>query len=366
MRSVTAVVLPSLNEESNLKATSESLGFCEAQSSQQSTNLLFIIDNGSTDGTLEVAREIQHRSGRNSVFIAQEPERGYVPPRHTGNMLVKAFAEQKGLDLSDVLVLQADADTIYAEGYVDRMSSASTSSGQGYLLEGYAEFPQSFRTLFPEYVNLCAGTDDRVLTAVGAGHDILVCTDAVSGYLLSDYFAWGGHLREYRKGGDEIHAETMRLYMRALAHGARKVYVGEALAYPSERKVLSRAVEEFATGGFPREISWKTRWEQQHRELSLADFRMQADNATIMEAIDSRERHLVALFGVLPIHVARTIGESIHHSSSETLVDIATSLPKHETELLRRHPGAFLEDVLDLVDDHSSALTSFLKSGARR
>src|SRR4051794_26936693 len=94
---VVAVVLPSFNEEAALRNTCKSLGFLKlAMDPLASRTFLFIVDNGSTDGTLEVAREIQHDAYSGVIFIGQEKERGYVPPRHTGNTLVKAFAERNG------------------------------------------------------------------------------------------------------------------------------------------------------------------------------------------------------------------------------------------------------------------------------
>jgi glycosyltransferase involved in cell wall biosynthesis len=358
---VVAVVLPSLNEEVALRNTCKSLGFLKPPIHSVSRTFLFIVDNGSTDGTVEVARKIQHEAHSSAVFIGQEKERGYVPPRHTGNTLVKAFAEHNGLDLSEVLVLQADADTAYGEGYIERMRSASQSFGPNLLLEGLAEFPQIFRDSFAEYVKLSSEIDSRVLAVLKMPETSnVVCTDAVCGYRLSDYFAWGSHLREYRNDGSEIHAETTRLYMRALARGARKIYV-EALAYPSERKIISRPVEELATAGFPRESSWKASWERQfHNSISLDDFHAHLKHPTILHAIHLRERHLIALFGILPLHVARAIGKTLPIPAKKALSDIATSLPKHDRETLYKHPGVLLTEVLNLVDRHGPALSDLL------
>lgn len=363
MEPVVAVVLPSLNEETTLLETCKSLGFYKSATGQQAPGtLLFIIDNGSSDRTLEVAREVQINSTRGSVFVGQEKERGYVPPRHTGNSMAKVFAEHSSIDPSDILILQADADTIYREGYVEWMRRASQAYGSNFLLEGLAEFSQKFCYTFPRYVQLSAEIDTRVFSLLQLPEtSTLVCTDAVCGYRLSDYFAWGGHLREYRDQKNEIHAETTRLYMRALAHGARKIYVNEALAHPDERKIISRPIEEFATAGFPREASWRALWQgQYHNSISIEDFGTHLDHPIVLHAINVRERHLAALFGLLPVHVARALGESLDLPAKTALGHIAASLPKHDKEALARYPGAFLIDVLNVVDHHENVLSDFL------
>jgi glycosyltransferase involved in cell wall biosynthesis len=362
-RLIVAIVLPSLNEEAVLQDTCRSLGFCKSATSQSVRDaFLFIVDNGSADKTLEVAQKIRRDSPRGLVFVGKEKERGYVPPRHTGNTIVMAFAKKNGIDPSDVLILQADADTSYEEGYIERMRRTSQSLGTNILLEGLAEFSQEFRNSFPDYIRLSVQIDTRVLALLKLSEEVnLMCTDAVCGYRLSDYLSWGGHLREYCNEGDEIHAETTRLFMRALALGARKVYVREAVAHPAERKIVENPVKELATAGFPREASWGASWERQHHNsVELDDFHKNLNHPLVLHALRLRERHLIALFGLLPLHVYRTLGRDLALSHKPSLNDIAALLPNRHKNTLYNRPGTFLSDVLDIVDRRGILLSNFL------
>lgn len=352
-----AIVLPCLDEESTLVETCRSLGFASEGVDQDSSVHLIIVDNGSTDRTLEVAEFIAAHSSPGSVCVAQESERGYVPPRHTGSQRAGQLAEAAGW--SDILIVQADADTAYAAGYVESLRAVAAAAGSNALLEGTAEFPAGFGTEFFSYVSLCARMDERVLSrlVVPPSSD-LICTDMVCAFRLSDYVAWGGHLREYTRKGDEIHAETTRLYMRSLARGSRKVIVRDALAYPSARKAVQRPWEEFATAGFPREASWREAWRARHpdkagvEDLPLAGL----DEAELEHVTRVRERHLIALFGVLPLHVFRALGRDPTSGYDARLRRITDELPTRDGEALYRSPGVFIEDVLDLVDDPRSPL----------
>ncbi len=353
-----AIVLPCLDEEATLLETCRSLGFSADGAGQDRGVHLFIVDNGSTDGTLEIAESIAAHSELDSVHVVQESERGYVPPRHTGTQRAGQLAEAAGW--SDILIVQADADTTYTEGYVERLRAAAAETGSNTLLEGTAEFPTEFGTEFFSYVSLCAQVDERVLSRLGLPlSSDLICTDMVCAYKLSDYVAWGGHLREYTRKGDEIHAETTRLYMRSLARGSHKVVVRDALAYPSARKAVQRPWEEFATAGFPREASWREAWRARHpggagaEDLPLTGL----DGAELEQATRVRERHLVVLFGVLPLHVFRSLGRDPAPECDARLRKVAAELPVRDAEALYRSPGVFIEDVLDLVDAPRSLLS---------
>lgn len=352
-----AVVLPCLNEEESLLSTCRTLGFGTSGVGQAAQAVLVIVDNGSTDNTVSVAREIQDASPPGTVFVTHEEERGYVPPRHRGNGLARSFAEAHGIHSGQVLVLQADADTLYQQDYIEQMRLAAQAAGANTLLEARAEFPPGFQNSFPEYVALLAKTDDRFFRTINFGAaDDLVCTDAVSGYRLSDYLTWGGHIREYREDGEEIHAETTRLRIRSVAHGAKKVLVEDAVALPSERKMLLRPAEEFATAGFPRESGWRAAWRRKYTGPDTAEaFGTARDNPEVLEVIRLRERHLAALFGLLPLHAARALGAP-PATADPRLLEITASLPARDANTLLHRPGQLLADVLDVVDHRGAAL----------
>ncbi|HEX2095150.1 MAG TPA: glycosyltransferase [Longimicrobiaceae bacterium] len=346
-----AIVLPCLDEESTLLETCRSLGFPADGVGQDSDIHLIIVDNGSTDRTLEIAEFIAAHSAPGSVHVVQESERGYVPPRHTGTQRAGDLVEAAGW--SDILIVQADADTTYTEGYVQKMRAAAAAARSNALLEGTAEFPAGFGAEFLNYISLCAQVDECVLSRLGVPPSSdLICTDTVCAYRLSDYVAWGGHLREYTRKGDEIHAETTRLYLRSLTLGSHKVIVRDALAYPSARKVVRRPGEEFATAGFPREASWREAWRARHPDrVGLEDLPLAGlHGAELEHATHVRERHLVALFGVLPLHVFRVLGRDPAPGCDARLRTVAAELPARDMESLYRRPGVFIEDVLALVD----------------
>jgi glycosyltransferase involved in cell wall biosynthesis len=117
-----AVVVPCLNEEQNVVATCRSLGFGVGG---YHNGALILVDNGSTDHTLEVARNIQASARAESVHVVEEQDRGFVPARARGVQVVCEVATARGLTNTSVLIIQADADTLYDSHYVELMIEAA-------------------------------------------------------------------------------------------------------------------------------------------------------------------------------------------------------------------------------------------------
>ena len=270
----------------------------------------------------------------------------------------------------DVLILQADADTYYHEGYITAMRSAAQISGPNVLVEACASYSPDFEAAYPQYTELCKNVDqiaDVLIDIVGS--DVIV-DDKVSGYQLNDYFVWGGHQREYTPKGDEIHSETARLYMRAKAKVAQRFRVDSAIAYPSLRKVLQEPALHFASAGFPREASWNEKWRQDYKgPATIDDFCSNITHPEVQRAIQVREQHLVAIFGVLPLHVDYTFAQYISSEGAELAAAILPLLPKRTTDDLQLRPGTLISDVFELIDSNGAELLSECRrilSGNRR
>ena len=245
------VVIPCLNEEVSLEKTCESLGFCHGPHGLGDDALLVLVDNGSTDRTVAVMERIQDRSLAGQVHILHESERGYVPPRHRGVLFARDAARARRVGEERVLIVQADADTAYGPLYVDTHTATAAGLGLGVLLEGLRESPPDFARAHPGFMVLCRRTDAVIAAAFVAPEIDVIVDDKACAFALADYFAWGGLSREYTSAGEEVYAETSRLYMRGRLRGARRVAVPEAIAYPSRRKLYGDPVGYFATAGFP-------------------------------------------------------------------------------------------------------------------
>jgi len=344
------IVIPCLDEEAGLGATCASLGFMPGRPAPAATDLV-LVDNGSIDGTPAVMASIRHRFPDN-VFVVREPERGYVPPRHRGVLAAQEIAERHRIEASDVLVLQADADTIYGQDYVTAMHDAAICSGV--LVEGVAQTDLAFAAANPGYFRLARYADSAVEAFFANETDEVVIDDKVAAYRLTDYFAWGGHRREYDRHGDEIHAETSRLFLRAKMHGARRVRAGSAVAVPSRRKLEIDPLLYFATQGFPREAQWRARWREQcGSPLALRDFDDPAAPETLKRAISLRRAHGLIFFAVMPEHVARLCDQPgvpmIRPPAFQALMSLVSAI---STDDLRAAPGRLFEICFALLESH--------------
>jgi hypothetical protein len=353
-----AIIIPCLNEERTLADACTSLGFGAGNNSSGSNALLFLVDNGSTDSTISVAERIKSASQENMVQIGYESERGFVPPRHRGNLMAESLARSMNWGVEDVLILQADADTHYAPGYVASMRSAAEGYGPNVMIEACVTYPPAFKAEYPKYIEICDEVDGAFvrLFARDLADDYLV-DDKVSGYRLGDYLNWGGHRREYTEGGEEIHAETARLYMRARSLGARRVRVDEAVAFHSPRKVIEDPPLHLATAGFPREASWNVRWRRNYRgPRDLPSLCAQPQHPDVLKAVRMREEHLLALLGALPVHVDRVLDQVSSLETAEFADAVLPWLPRRTTNDLLARPGIFLADVFELMERHGDTL----------
>lgn len=342
-----AVVIPYLNEAELLRKTCASLGFGLHMEPPDSSSLI-LVDNGSTDSSPIIAREIQSRSPNSSVVLAYEAKRGYVPPRHCGTMIAQEIAESRDLSENNVLILQADADTCYSTGYIDNMRTASDAAGGGFLLEACTAYPDDFCEKNSNYLNLCQEADLEFENLLVNHPDEVILDDKAVGYRLADYFAWEGHKREYLPNGDEIFSETTRLYLRAKTFGGRCIPVEQAWATHSVRKILATPALDLATAGFPRNREWVNLW--LHRcgpVLSMDQLFSRPYAAIVREALAWRRYHLLALFGVLPLHVARTLGTNCAFEREPWSSEL--SLPSRGLGTLRSNPGVFIEDALTVA-----------------
>lgn len=354
------LVMPCLNEADNLKKTCLSLGFGSDSEHPPEQSTLVIIDNGSTDSTAEVAEEIRRKSKPDTVHLVQEPEQGFVPARHAGNLFAQGLAKSSGWNNEEVLVLQVDADCQYLPGYVDAMREAAESQPTNVMIEACIGYPQDFQKLHSEYVRICNQTDVEFekLFPRSLSHDD-VAVDAVCGYRLADYFKWGGHRREFNSAGEEIYAETTRMFMRARTYGAQRQRVEGGMALHSARKAFTDPALHIASGGFPREESWSRKWHETYSgPLSIQELCAQSNHPEVQKAIRVREQHLLALFGVLPLHVDKALGQASDRSAEtgDITAHILPLLPTRTREDLVVRPGALISDVFDLISAHGPQL----------
>lgn len=327
-----AVVMPCLNEESTLEATCQSLGF-GAGGTPDTNTILILVDNGSTDGTIGVIRRIISKAPAGSVQAFEEFERGYVPPRRRGVGAALEIARSRGFTNENTLIVQTDADTIYAPGYVHQLADAAATHGNGVLVEGVRHSPANFVRTHSAFLKLCRDVDEEIASAfVDMGTDVVV-DDKSCAYRLSDYFAWGGLTREYTTNGDEVHAESTRLYIRGRLHGARRSLVQDAIAYPSRRKVYANPVLYFATAGFPREHSWCERWNATYTGPNdLTIFEQSEARSLLSRVVEIRQAHCMALFSTIP----RIVDDlQAHHSTPTGLT----------REVVEANTAALFEDV---------------------
>ncbi len=342
----TFIVVPCLNEQEHLAVTCSSLGFCHGSSSPAR---LVLVDNDSTDATPRVMVQIRDSMGLGEVILVHEPVRGYVPARRAGVREVAEVARQEHLHPDDVLVLQADADTLYLPGYIDAMRGA-LSGRHGEFLEGAAVTGRHFSSQFREFDELCRSVDSAMEPWLAEDDAQIVVDDKVCGFLLSDYYDWGGHKREVDNFGQEIHAETTRLFMRAKQRGSvRRVKVDAARAVPSRRKLYIQAPAYFASAGFPRDAEWVRLWTQ-YPETSREFLASPYTWTSVERAIKSRRRHQLAFFALLP---------AIYQTNAEIPPYLAALAFK-----VRRdagcEPGRMLGLLLSLADEEDGVLDGIM------
>lgn len=348
---LTFIVMPCLNEESYVARAVESL--LASEGSDRPAAHLVAVDNGSTDGTHGILNELGRRySGQLSIMV--EHRRGYVPPRRAGVCFAADFAEASGIDPREVLILQADADTIYRGGYVAAMEAAAEEAGEGTFLEGATRRPIDFTHEHPDYVSAERVVDEVLEGLEALDEDDVVLDDKVCGYRLSDYLRWGGLFEEINSVGDQIHAETTRMFIRArLLTGARKVRVNPAGAAPSRRKVFEDPRYHFATMGFPRESSWAARKRSAWSAIGVDEFACSVLAGRESEAVFLRQAHLLALFRFLPSALIALGAHGGFAILKERDVQAMLSNLSHWTaEEVAARPGLLVMDILGLIDRH--------------
>lgn len=361
---LTTAVIPCLNEVESLPLTCASLGFAPDQNPPADT-MLVLVDNGSEDGTREFAEFLRTSVPEGSVLVAFEPERGYVPPRARGNEVAAAAAALRGVPAEGLLVAQADADTLYSEGYLEALRDCSDTAGPGVIVDACMAWPPAFQALHEAFLQRFDVVDAEFAPWLMDHPDDVIVDDKACAYRHSDYLLWGGHLREWNSGGEEIHAETTRLYIRGRNVGARRQLCGAATAIHSPRRLVAEPSLFTATAGFPREPSFRADWHSAYGGPDSLESIATATDADIAPIIAARRAHLWGLFTLLPAYVEQTQGRSrvrVHETETQTALRV---LEHRGIDPCDTASGAILADVLRLVTSRfTDALRTFLFRGS--
>ena len=344
---LTFVVMPCLNEAEFVGAAVASLVGAAGGGAPEAR--VVIVDNGSTDGTLAVLDRMR-ADAPETITVVHEPIRGFVPPRRRGVVAVAQLAREAGIDQRDVLVLQADADTVYRPGYVAAMNAAAVGA-EGAMIEGACRRPPGFECEHPGYVAAERLVDAAVEPFEASDADDVVVDDKVCAYRLSDYVRWGGLFEEFTRLGDKVHAETTRMFIRArLSEGAPKLRVNPAGAMPSRRRTIEDPRYQFSTIGFPRESSWAAAQSRRWPRVDVDAFARSVLLGREDEAVRLRIAHLLALFRVLPALVLRAAGKRADLLEQEDVVSALGLLPTRSASEVAASPATAVMDALLLVD----------------
>ena len=347
----TVIVIPCYNERELIAVTAGSLGFGLSAAATPPDTTLALVDNGSEDGTDLVLEHIRGTSRTGSVLLLSEPVRGYVPPRHRGVLATQDLANDLSIAADDMLILQADADTTYEEGYVAAMQEAFRTAGPNTLIEGMVHPPARFLHEHPGFQRL-ADVVDAAIEPLNLPEEFdIVVDDKVAGFSLATYLAWGGHRREFTSKGVELHAETTRLFIRGKIHGGSRVGT-PALARPSRRKIIDNPVRQFSTAGFPREDAWWDGWSAGYAgPRHLAAFEDPAMLPALAPAIASRKAHIIVLLGALPLFIERLLhSNSIVEVGHPLLEEFLSEMSEVSAEFSSGNLAPIFENAFELLD----------------
>jgi hypothetical protein len=282
-----------------------------------------IVDNGSNDNTLVVAKNIQSQSARGRVLICNEPVKGFVPARSAGVNVVAEIARRDSIEEQSVLIVQADADVTYSKDYVECLRvDFESHSDKNVLLEGVVTTPFDASPGDLAVLSYVDELDRKLLTESNPVFDCVVDDKSVA-YRLADYVAVGGLQREYLQGREYIYCGTTRMWIRMLAKGMSRRVVPNAVCSHSIRKISEGADIFIATAGWPRDPIWKQAWRQRFGEIISSERLLQKQGGALFEAtIQSRRNHLSAMFVEMPRILANKLnaGETIN---SAELIDSA-------------------------------------------
>lgn len=352
---LTFIVMPCFNEALYVEQAIVSL-LGPGESSSAGAHLV-AVDNGSTDDTLPILEAIRRRHPER-VHIVEEPLRGFVPPRRSGVRAVTQLSAGMALTPRDILVVQADADTVYGSGYVAAMEAAARNV-EGVILEGATRRPAEFAIAHADYVAAERLVDTALEHLEAADEDDVVVDDKICAYRLSDYLQWGGLFEETDEVGDPIHAETTRMFIRAkLAMGARKLRVNPAGAASSRRRVIDDPRYQFATMGYPRERSWHARVTSQWAPVGVDDFGKSVLSGNEEYAVQLRRAHLLALFRFLPALILTAASEDSELLRQPDVETALAHIPSRSSSELSERPGLAIMDVLRLVDSQPELFQS--------
>jgi hypothetical protein len=354
------VVIPCLNEADYILSTCRSLGFAAGLRPPRDCSLI-LVDNGSTDQTPLVCAALHREVGPQVVYV-REPTRGHIPARSRGVDAARVLAARAKIPLTKALVIQADADTEYSAGYVDALRDAAHSqSGRGAaIMQATTKLDSMTRNEYSAAFDLLNLIDVEIERSYPMHRLDCIVDDKACAYFIADYDRWGGHRREYFPDGSEILAETSRLMISALACGAHRVDVADAVAVHSTRRLFEDAFHAFATDGFPYTAS-KPPWGGTGDAVPLNIMASAMSRKSFRRAAELRSlriAHGVALFAVLPRHLATALG---HHSSEAGPLGSALALlPRRSRKDALARPGDFLTDVLALAWQEATMLADCL------
>jgi hypothetical protein len=361
-----AIVVPCLNEELSLSRTCSSLGFGVGAAQRTSDDAhLVLVDNGSEDQTWAVMEQVRAESPKGTVTLVREPERSFVAPRHRGALEARKIARASSTPDGEMLIVQADADTVYGAGYVRAMIEMASSSPGNSLIEGIANPPVEFRETNASYVMLCEAIDASMAHLFVEEADDIIVVDALCAYTIEDYFAWGGHSREFTGPGEEVHAETSRLYVKARLAGALRLRSPTAVAWPSRRKVVANAALHFAMAGFPRDEAWQRRQGGLFSGHKAIADPMRWRPEIREEAIFLRSAHSIILFAVLPSHVARLAGNRAVPPATPALNDLMSGVSNLSKADILGNTATLFERGLALIETHREQLEAAIGDPSR-
>ena len=345
----TFTIIPFFNEEENLINTCHSLGFGNGHHISENNHLI-LVNNNSTDGSKLIAEEM---SKQQSIYLINENVQGIVPARHAGNLFAKKISHMFGVLDSNILILQADADTIYSENYIAVIKKKAKEVGGNKIIDAQTTYPKSFLKDYPLFLSKCEVIDSACENFFGPIEEDIILDDKSVSYLLKDYFYWGGHKREFNKNGDELLAETTRMFISAKALGATRVHTNLATVEHSIRNILKTPALVYATAGFPREESWISHFNNTINNGDLSWDR-------IKHIDDLRSLHLIAIFCILPAHVQNSM--KLKFQKNRITEFAINMLPNRSANYNANLSGILIEDGFKFIEHQQTILLRLLKA----